>query len=323
MRNISIAFTTALAWAALLTGCSGGPQNTPSTLPIENGTQSQAPSIYTRGLAPQSEYRVPGSELLSRLKPNLEGVNAVAVAEENNSSVEILNHKLQEIGTITNGLQNYLGGIRYDANQNLYVAVGFYGDYVQEYAKGATSPTFTYSAGLSAPADVTTDSKGNVYIADYLGNAVDEFAQASNTMSATCPLNQAEGIAVDGNGDVFASGQSPNVLVEFKGGLSGCSSTILGPQLASTGGLALDSENDLLACDQGISVDIIKPPYQSIKRRLPLNCFHISLNASNKLLFVASPNNYMVWIVKYPRGASVANISEPNQPYGVAVYPAQ
>ena len=93
------------------------------------------------------------------------------VTDLGSNQVEVFNSQYQLVRTISQGLNVPVGDL-IDRKGNLYVAntPGNYcsGGNVQEYAPGATSPTFTYSAGLSCPLAVATDEKGHVYIYDGL-----------------------------------------------------------------------------------------------------------------------------------------------------------
>jgi hypothetical protein len=228
--------------------------------------------------------------------------------------VEVLkNRTYQNAGTITKGLVSPDGDF-VDAAGNLYVA-----DYdaldIQEYKPGGESPSFTYKRDMVDPVDVSVDRHGNVYEADYDGWSVNEYAQKSNTVTNSCsPGGGVEGVAVDGNGDVFvdynttASGSGK--LAEYKGGLAGCHETVFSVALDFAGGMALDAQGDLIVVDQSApAVDVIAPPYSSI-RTLPSDFyvapFHVTLNKSNKLAFVSDYTD--VFVVDYPSGILVTSL---------------
>ena len=104
-------------------------------------------------------------------------------------------------------------------------------DAIVEYKLPGKSPDFTYSAKVSSPVSVTTDSHGNVYVANYLGGTVNEYAQKKNAVIATCALDTGDlvtGVAVNHEGTVFVdytTNQYFGKVVKFKGGLSGCHKT--------------------------------------------------------------------------------------------------
>jgi hypothetical protein len=334
MRNTSLGLTAAVALAALLAGCGGaGMQNTPSA-PTGNDLQSHVSTVNTQhlsGAALQAQYKQPATQL--NMHPNAInlGLKQLAVSDLGTDGVEILNKGGTETGTISNGLSGP-DGDWYDTKSNLYVA-----DYksvdVQEYAPKATKPTFTYSAKLIDPVGVTTDKKGDVFVADLddggSSGTITEYAPMSNTGAHQCLVGgAAEGVAVDKKGDVFASynGATGGALVEFKGGLKGCTGTTLGASLNYAGGLVLDKKSDLVVCDQSPpAIDIIKPPYSSVSSTITgfTDPFHVALNAKNTLVFVADPSAANVVVDKYPTGSSYTTLGSSNglsDPAGVATH---
>jgi hypothetical protein len=286
---------------------------------------------HLSGAALQAPYKQPATQL--NMHPNAINLKLkeLAVADLGTGGVDILNNSGTETGTISSGLSGP-DGDWYDTKGNLYVA-----DYknvdVQEYAPAATKPTFTYSAKLIDPVGVTTNKKGNVFVADYddggSSGTVTEYAQKSNTIAYQCLVGgAAEGVAVDKNGNVFVSynGSIGGALAEFKGGLKGCTETILGVSLKYAGGLILDKKKDLVVCDQSPPViDIIKPPYSSVSSTITgfSDPFHVALNAKNTLVFVADPAAAEVFVDKYPTGSSYATLGSSNglsDPTGVAAH---
>lgn len=341
MRITSLALTAAVASGAvaLLAACSGGgAPGSSSALPAGNGMQSTVHSMVRQdgsGRAPSLAYR--GPQMPGPIEPDVaSGITDLAVTDSGTGAIEILNKSYVLKTTITNGA-NGPDGDWYDTKGNLYVA-NYNGIDVQEYKKGGTSPSFTYNAGVGDPIGVTTDAKGNVYVADYnfgTGGFVVEYKQHSNTVLHSCApgLGGAEGVAVDKKGNVFvylnASASGSGEFEEYKGGLSGCSGTLLTPgSIGFAGGMVMDTKGDLVACDQNGGgtglLDIIKPPYTSIASTIPASLpFHDALNKKNKLVFAASLNNANVQVYTYPGGSSVTTLGSGNglsDPVGVAAF---
>ena len=338
MRITAGLLTAAMASGVVTTlfGCSGSGL-TAAQSPVLDGTMAQARAYGSS--SPESaatRLNSPIEGILPLLRPPTDLAVSDYGGGPNPSAVEILNKKYQLTETITSGIAG-ANSDWYDTSGNLYVT-NYANPEVQEYPNGASSPSFTYSNSLNRPEGVTTDSAGNVYVADaYLGSGtgiVFEFAQGSNSILHQClnGLNNI-GVAVDKHGDVFVSGTSqqyPNagLLLEYKGGLSGCTPTTLGVQLTSAGGLQLDKKNNLVACDErGHVVDIIPPPYTSVS--LTISGFespaHTALNKAESLLYVADPGNYNVQVLTYPGGTYVTMLDSSNglsDPSGVATYPA-
>jgi hypothetical protein len=259
-------------------------------------------------------------------------IKGLAVADPGNGEVEILNHKYKIRKTITQGL-NYPDAAFIDRRYSLYVS-NFYGKNVQEYVHGSTTPSFTYSTGLTSPVAVSVDRHGNVFVADF-GNGspsvVVEYPQGSNTPSATCNTGFAnEGIAVV-NGAVFVSAeQYPHgYLIEFPNGLSGCHSKLLPVTVSFAGGLEVDNHKNLLWCDEGGydygGVDILAPPYTSVSRTLDVKfAARTALNGTNTLIFVTQPSVNTIAVDKYPSGTPITTLGQANglnDPYGVAAWP--
>jgi len=311
----------ALCLAGGLCGCSG-------TL-----APALAPPLQRTGVAPAfvSKLRI-GTAVAGEVRPEGALPNFLAVSDFGTEAVEILNKHYRLKQRITKGL---LGpeGVWYDAAGNLYVTNNI-GANVQEYAKSAKTPAFTYSSGLKDPIAVTTDERNNVYVGDYnFGGAgyVNEYAKDSNTVVATCaPGGGAQGVAVNEAGDVFvAYTTSSNVghVAEYVGGLTGCNETVFSVTLGFGGGLQIDNKNNLVVCDQGKgTVDIIAPPYTSITSSIgpftdPLS---LALNSKNTMIYIADVGNGDVVVASYPSGTTIATLGPSNglsDPAGVAVSP--
>jgi hypothetical protein len=231
--------------------------------------------------------------------------------------VVLKNSTYKNAGTITKGLVNPNGDF-VDTAGDLYVA-DYDGVDIQEYKPGAKSPSFTYRRGMIDPVDVTVDRHGNVYEADYDGWYVNEYAQRSDAVMNSCsPGGGVEGVAVDTNNDVFvtynqnASGSGK--IAEYHGGLAGCHETVFKVSLKFAGGMVLDARGNLIVVDQNSpAVDVIAPPYSSITGTCGSGFyvapFHVTLNKSNKLAFIA--DFYDVFAVDYPSCSLAATLSGP------------
>jgi serine/threonine-protein kinase len=222
------------------------------------------------------------------------------------------------VGDITSGLSG-ADGVFVDKKGNVYAA-NYIGADVTEYKKGKGSPSCTYSSGVVDPVNVTTDSAGNVYVADYNNGQnpgyIDVFPQCGNTISRQYDVNYGpEGVAVDKSGDLFVAYFGTNYhgfFEEFKSGSS--SPTPLGATVGSPGGLILDKNGNLIADDQRGSIDVIAPPYSSATVLVnglsgPLHC---SLNQKENLLFNANDGSSTVTVYTYPSGSLVTTIGTSN-----------
>lgn len=306
------AFSVSAA-AAFLAGC-GGAEVPGAEIPKSNVTQSATTflsDVERMGIAP----KYPGMRAL--YVSDLRGIGM------GSPQIDILQNKTYSpIGTISTGIVTPIGNFL-DRHGNLYVADQDAVN-VKEYAPRAESPTFTYNAGMISPEDVSVDRNGNVFEADSPSGSdgfVNEYAQGSNTVIHTCDtgFRYVTGVAVDRKGDVFVDVSSQ--LIEFKGGLSGCSVKLLA-SLNSGGGMALDKNNNIIVADEGNgTVDVIAPPYQTITNMLgsgyttPLS---VRINRANTLAFVSNLELEMrgeVFVLQYPSGALVTKLGSSNGVY--------
>jgi len=332
LRIKSALLPAALASAALLAACSGNGSGTQSALP-GNTMQSQSHilSLAERsGIAPQFLSILHAATPAKHKKHK--GLKELVVSDTGLGELVEFNNKYVETGDI---VDSGVDGDWVDRRENAYSA-NYSALTANEYNKGG-SLVATYSTSLTDPVDVTTDTKGNVYVANYgsSGAAVVEYPQGSNTPSNTCNtgLNN-EGIATDKKCDVFLSGNNPNTgsgtLLEYKGGLSGCSATTLGATLTFAGGLQIANNGDLIACDQLSGVDIIPPPYSTVSKTITVSggsdYFHDALDQKNKTLFIADAGTAEVYVVSFPAGTLLKTLGASNGlslPYGVATWPYQ
>ncbi len=319
---------------ALLAACSSdGLLGSPSALSSTTQVQAQSglSDLARRGIAPPflSSLHV----AISAKQATKSGLAELSVADRGLNEVLEFNKTYELTGTISDSGPD---GDWIDAKDNLYVTnFSSVNVTVNEYNK-ADVPIFTYSNGLTEPVDVTTDTKGNVIVANFAGyrrvGTVVVYPQGKNTASVTCNTGLAnEGVAVDSKGDLFVTGYAvgSGEIIEYKGGLtSQCSGTTLAPTLSNPAGIQVDKKDDLVVCDQHAAVDIIPPPYTSIRKTITVSggsdYFHDALTGDNKLLFIADPNAAVVDVVDYPSGTLVKQLNSSNglsSPYGVATYP--
>jgi hypothetical protein len=331
MRKESIVFTTATAVvaAALLSACSSGvSQSTNAGVPTTGGNQSRERLDPARsGVAPKF------LGMIGHAHPAKHGVtpaftNHVIYVDDFGTGVaEVLkyNHWLTNEGTISSGMNgpdgNWVdkpvGGVRH-----LYVA-NYGNPNITEYDT-AGNLVFTYSAGIADSIGVTTDKLGNVYEADFNysvsgGGYVNEYAQQSNTVLATCsPGGNVEGVAVDKHGNVFVDynlASGGGAITEYVHGLtaSGCVGTVLPITLGFAGGMVFDKQGNLVVCDQTApAVDIIAPPYTAVTGTLGsgyVDPFHVTIDMAGTRAYVADLDAADVQVLNYPSGSSVATIT--------------
>jgi hypothetical protein len=114
------------------------------------------------------------------------------------------------------------------------------------------------TATTMAPAGVSVDNLGNVFVTDSSADTLTEFPAGSATgtviPTGTLTLNNPQGVAVDALGDVFIADAGNNRVVEvpaLNGALMGASAFALSPSLSNPTGVAVDLQGDLLIADTG------------------------------------------------------------------------
>jgi len=330
--NLALTATVAAASISLLAGCSGSGSTVPQTQSNNSAVGRMAVSHDGTGVAPKFLKMLHFGSHAPTAGPDTSEAERLAVSDFGSGAVEVLrgNYDLQK--TITSGL-NGPDGDWYDENGQLYVA-NYAGPYVTVYPQRKTSPSFTYSAGITDSVVVTTDASDNVYVGDYSFGGdgfINEYAQGSNTVMNTCsPGGAVEGIAVGENGAVFVDYNDPNTgvghIAEYKHGLTGCHETVLNVTLGFAGGMVLGNNRALVVCDQFAGVDVIPAPYTAITQTFTgfSDPFHVALNRVKHLLYVADVGNADVAVLDYPSGSLVTTLGGANglsDPAGVATYP--
>jgi hypothetical protein len=168
------------------------------------------------------------------------------------------------IGSLTNGLDGP-SGIYVDGNDDLYVANASSGNVVV-FHKGDSAPYKTLTGiGPGNNNDVTTDENGTVYAVQGQSKTIYVFANGSKSPTSTLTARgEADEVATDSKGDLFV--QSYNRKVEeFVAHHSHSKTLSFGTY--SSGGLAVDANNDLIVCDGGGDdgfsggVSVYAPPY--------------------------------------------------------------
>ncbi len=90
--------------------------------------------------------------------------------------------------------------------------------------------------------------------------------------------------------------------------------------LGFAGGLQVDNHARLVACDQGVGVDIIPPPYTSISSTITgaADAFHVALNKKNTRVYIADLGSGDVLVDKYPSGTNITTVGSANGLDGAA-----
>lgn len=167
------------------------------------------------------------------------------------------------------------------------------------------------------PFAVTTDRSGAVYVGDQTYKDVTVYSQGHSTPIFRCGVGATPmGLAVDRQGDLFASTGSS--VVEFVGGpfASGCYAKTLPPTFLNARGLAVDPQGNLLVADNGYdyqtgNVYIVAPPYTSITGTLGSGWSapaSVSVNRAGTRAFVVDNILNTITEFTYPAGSPMATI---------------
>jgi len=168
---------------------------------------------------------------------------------------------------------------------------------------------------MKDPIDVAVDRNGRVYEADWdTGQGagfVNEYPAGVDSVLRSCsPGGSVQSVVVDGYGNVFVSldfASGGAGIVEYARGLKGCHATNLAVPLQSAGGMTMDSQGNLIVCDQfAAAVDVIAPPYSSVTRTIGANFvdpFHVTIDKKNDQVYVTDAGFGDVAVLHYPSGA--------------------
>ena len=204
-------------------------------------------------------------------------------------------------------------GIWIDGSDNIYVANPSPVNVVNEY--DATGKLiFAYRERMTDPVDVTTDVYGHIYVVNSGAPAtamVVEFAQQHDAPFGYCLTGlDNQGIAVDSGGDLFVSGndtEGKGHLLEYPNTLAYCSSTV-SPRVkfGTAGGIKIDSKGNLVVCDRANGVDIVPPPYASVRKTIRVKGAreydYDALDRLGENLFVTDPPAGKAYVVAYSSG---------------------
>ena len=123
-------------------------------------------------------------------------------------------------------------------------------------APGPLTTLVSAEAGLNDPTDVSVDGAGNVYIADYGNNAIEEWAVANNSFTTllSAGLSSPAGVAVDAVGNVYIADTYDNAIKEWTAADDTLTTLVAsGMGMNLPGGVALDAVGNVYIADTGNS----------------------------------------------------------------------
>lgn len=298
-----------VAGSAVAAGCSSGGH---AVLP---GGSAAAPSSARAGwLSPEANH---GSQLY--------------VADQPNQRVAIFSqHSGQPTGQITDAIAAP-DGLYIDPSGTLYVC-NFGAGTVTEYPRGQATHSKTLT-GTIGPKYVVKGHDGTVYVSDFgdgSNSHLYEYAHGSTTPTTTIPFATfPAGVALDTHNKLYVAynDSSNNDIEVLKFSPGSTKGTNLGIHIKfdNAGGLAFNSNGDLLLDDQSLpGVDVFPPgATQPSKQIKGFNlAYQIALNHADTHLFVSDPFGPSVAEVAYPSGTLIQTFSSGlSGAFGVATSP--
>ncbi len=231
--------------------------------------------------------------------------------------------------TTSSGSGNGLAIINFDANtgptrtgtltiagQTLTVTQAG-GDYV------LSNPLTTLvSSDPNDPQGLAVDAKGNVYVAEYYGNAIEEWNAATGKFGVLVGgLAMPSAVAVDGSGNVYFTDIRDRVLKQWNAATQTVT-TLVSFGLASPSGVAVDSSGNVYIADAGDNeIKEWNAATQTVTT-LPLpstvDPFRLAMDASNNL-YILDINNSVIdkWDIATQTLSVVVNTGPVSQGFAV------
>jgi hypothetical protein len=175
------------------------------------------------------------------------------------------------IGEITDGIQSAYG-LYVDGSGNLYVC-NQYGNNVEVYPPGSTTPSRTYTEDLQRPLYPIVDGSGNLYVGNADNGRVVVYPSGSTTPSEVLQTDgsEADGMDLDKAGNLYVAYRSyyysGGIEMFPKGSTQGHE---LGIALNQPQGLIVANDGTILVVETGYSqlIDVFAPGTVSPSLRL-------------------------------------------------------
>jgi DNA-binding beta-propeller fold protein YncE len=213
----------------------------------------------------------------------------------------------KEVGTITDAIDEP-ERLFVDGSKNLWVT-DLGNDTVTEYARGATSPSFTISTGIANPTGIVVDSAGTVYVANVDNSTVTEYPKGESSPSLTISMTASpEYLATDSSDNLYVS--TGLGVWEFPAGST--TGTELNLTIGSPGAIEVDDSGNIILADDGpaLAVDVFPPGVSTPSKSIPVgnDPFALSLSKSEKKLYVSGENtsngSFLIEQLDYPNGTT-------------------
>ena len=158
----------------------------------------------------------------------------------------------QPISFISRGLTAlavFLAATSLAQAEYLYVA-NLQSNTIEKYSSTGTDLGVFASTGLSSPAGLAFDSRGNLYVANSGNNTITEYNSSGAELGvfASTGLRNPEGLAIDSHGNLYAANNGNSTIEKFSS--TGTDLGVFASQnLSGPAGLAFDSSGNLYAAN--------------------------------------------------------------------------